>query len=246
VQVLVTRPSEDAAPLVDALRERGHDPVLSPLLDIRFEDATAPDLADVQALLFTSANGVRAFARRSDRRDLPALCVGDATARTAQAHGFPRVTTAEGDSAALAATARHALDPTAGALFHAAGTVTAGDLKQRLDAAGFTVRRAALYRAEPATALAAPARAALQAGSLDAALFFSPRTARTFATLARTAQVADACADVTAVCLSPAVADAAAALPWRDVRTAARPETAALLRTLDELAGPSAPAPGEA
>jgi hypothetical protein len=42
------------------------------------------------------------------------------------------------------------------------------------------------------------------------------------------------------------VADAVRELPWRDVHTAERPERAAMLRALDDLAGTSAPAPDEA
>ena len=85
----------------------------------------------------------------------------------------------------------------------------------------------------------------IRTGRLDAVLFFSPRTAKTFVTLAHAADIADACRGVRAVCLSPAVANAAQALPWRDVHTAERPERSALLRTLDDLAGAAAPAPDQ-
>jgi uroporphyrinogen-III synthase len=246
LKILVTRPPEDAEPLVRELQARGHTAVLSPLLHIRVDTSARVDLNGVQAVLFTSANGVRAFAQVCARRDVAVLAVGPSTAEAARAAGFAEVETAGGDSGALADLAIRTRDPAGGALFHAAGSVTAGDLKQHLEAAGFAVQRQALYAAEPAPSLSPAALSALHAGEVDAALFFSPRTAATFVKLARTANLTDPCGRVMAVCLSPAVANAVSALPWRDVRTAERPDRAALLRTLDDMAGPSAPAPGEA
>jgi len=73
-KILITRPEEDAKPLADALAERGIASVIEPLLAIRtLPETAAPlaeDLAGVQAILFTSANGVRAFAELSHRRDI--------------------------------------------------------------------------------------------------------------------------------------------------------------------------------
>jgi len=66
VKALVTRPAEDAASLIAALAARGVEPVLEPLardpLCRGRRARLAPLLHGVQALLFTSANGVRAFA----------------------------------------------------------------------------------------------------------------------------------------------------------------------------------------
>src|SRR5690606_24941261 len=103
------------------------------------------------------------------------------------------------------------------------------DLAGVLGAAGFTVRRAVLYHAETADSLPGAARAALTAGTVGAALFFSPRTAQSFVSLAGQAGVADDCRAVTAICLSGAVADAAADVDWAETRIAARPDLDALL-----------------
>ena len=84
MRVLVTRPKDDAAPLMTELKARGIDAVLAPLLTINFFDGSLLDLSGVQALLMSSANGVRAFAGRSGNRALPLVAVGDATARVAK------------------------------------------------------------------------------------------------------------------------------------------------------------------
>ena len=72
------------------------------------------------------------------------------------------------------------LAPGDGALYQAAASRLAGDLKGALEAAGFTLRRAVLYDATPVADLGAALRRALASGGLDAASFFSPRSAETF------------------------------------------------------------------
>ncbi|MGH7008604.1 MAG: uroporphyrinogen-III synthase [Stellaceae bacterium] len=233
----MTRPREDAAGLTAALLTRGIEPLLEPLLSIELardaQAVLAAALPGAQAALFTSANGVRAFARISSRRDLPAFAVGDATARAAQAADFARIESASGDVHALAALAARRLDPAAGALIHAAASAVAGDLAGELARAGFTVRRLRLYEAVAATCLTVESHEAIAAGAVSTAIFFSPRTAETFVTLARAAGLQDRAASIAAVVLSPAVAAALGPLTWRRIDMAAAPNEPALLTALD-------------
>lgn len=230
--MLVTRPEADARLLSGRLEALGAEPVMAPLLTVVQRPGATADLDGVQALLATSANGVRALAATTSRRDLPLYAVGEATASAAIEQGFATVVGAAGDVDSLAALAAAALDPAAGALLHVAGTALAGDLAGALGDAGFEVRRAVLYEARAPEELPAAAAAALTMGSLDAVLLFSPRTARTFVTLVAAAGLAARCADIDALCLSPAVAEAAAGLPWRRYRVAAAPDQEALLALL--------------
>lgn len=250
MKALVTRPQEDAAPLAQALVERGIAPVIAPMLSIvpipdgvrRCADA----LAGAQAILVTSANGARLLATASARRELPVFAVGDASAAAARLAGFRSVMSAEGDVEDLAALAVSRLAPQAGALVHAAGSSVAGDLAGTLGAQGFTVRRVALYDAVPVASLDDGAVAALARGEVSLALFFSPRTARRFVELvAPRAELAEACRGVTALALSRAVDAALSALPWADRRVAAAPSQEALLRALDHLLAGRATAPSD-
>jgi uroporphyrinogen-III synthase len=86
--ILVTRPRSESEVFALTLAMRGHDAVQAPLLDIVPDETASVDLDGVQALLFTSINGVRSFARVSTARDVPAYCVGDATAQAARDMGF--------------------------------------------------------------------------------------------------------------------------------------------------------------
>lgn len=237
MKALVTRPEEDAAPLARALAERGIEALLAPMLVIAPVPEVAKRLADAligaQALLFTSANGARIFAQASARRELPVLAVGDATGAAARLADFRSVTSAGGDVADLAALAAARLAPKHGALVHVAGSVIAGDLANRLEAQGFTVRRAVIYEARPARVLAPEVAAALAERAVELALFFSPRTAAAFVRLAADARLAPACRAMTALALSPAVAEALGALAWRRVLVARAPTQLDLLAALD-------------
>jgi uroporphyrinogen-III synthase len=232
MRILITRPIEDARPLADALEERGIEVLIEPLLEIRHLEDAEIDLDGVQALLFTSANGVRAFAALSPRRELKVFTVGDGSADAARQAGFPNVESAKGDVEALAALVVDRLKAADGVLFHAAGTVTAGDLKTRLEGLGYQVRRAQLYEAKIATALSTETRANLTLGGIDAVLLFSPRTAATFADLWQAAG-SPSLARVHGLCLSAAVAREIGSLGWAGIEIADRPDLPSMLALVD-------------
>src|SRR5882724_2482864 len=252
IQALITRPEEDAATLAEALRQRGVGVAIEPLLSIRTLPGVAIDLDGVQALLFTSSNGVRAFAELSQRRDLPCFTVGDATAAAARSAGFARVESAGGDVRDLARLVSEKLQPAGGLLFHAAASAVAGDLAAAVEGAGFGLRRAVLYEAKPAEQLADETLRRLADGAIDWVLFFSPRTAQTFVKLIEAAPVAErlrlagGIAKTEALCLSPAVADAVQTLAWRSVLSALRPDLPGMLQLVDATLAESAPSPAKA
>jgi uroporphyrinogen-III synthase len=235
--VLITRPEPEANELAERLAARGYATLIEPLLEIRLlMDGRPLDFAGVQAILISSANGVRALDARlaaSDKaRALPLFAVGPASAEAATAAGFLGVEAANGDVGALAALVGRRCTPSQGRLVHVAGSVVAGDLAGRLAAQGFTVDRVTLYEAVPARTLSPSATRALKAGTIDQMLFFSPRTAETFVRLIEEAGLGAALGRATALCLSDAVATVAGRLSWGAIRIAARPEEEALLETL--------------
>ncbi|MEX2450275.1 MAG: uroporphyrinogen-III synthase [Rhodospirillales bacterium] len=232
-RVLITRPQDDAAPLAERLAALGFESLIDPLLVIEITEGPALDLDGVQAILMTSANGARALARRTRDRTLPVFAVGDASAEISRALGFERVESAGGDVAALAERVKQRLSPRNGALVHVKGTRVAGDLAGDLESAGFSVRREVLYAAHPADRLSAHTIESLKVGRLDAVLLYSPRTAATFTALVQAAGLGESCKPMTAFCLSLAVAEAAAEVPFMDMRVASVPNQDALLEAIE-------------
>lgn len=230
MRVLVTRPLKDGAETARQLMAMGHDALLAPLLTVRIHTGQELALAGVQAVLATSANGVRALAARTPLRDIPIFAVGPQTAEAARQAGFIRVRSADGDAAALADAVPDWVRPDAGALLHAAGEEGSGWLAPTLTGRGFQVRRELLYRVDAAAGLPPSAIHAFEQGAVGAALFFSPRSARVFADCVARAGLS--MAGVIAVCISAGTASALADLAFAEVRVAHAPNQAALLDCL--------------
>ena len=133
MRALVTRPRDDAAEISEALSTRGFEVVTAPMLIIESTGAV-PDLDGAQAVMFTSANGARAFATATPERDIPVFTVGDATAKCALSLGFGRVESAGADSLALVRLVGATLDPAAGAVVHGCGEAVVGDPAGLLEA----------------------------------------------------------------------------------------------------------------
>lgn len=228
LRVAITRALPDAEATAARVRRAGATPVVAPLLTI-VPLACEANVGDAQALLFTSAAGVRSFSDVSGAHAKPVFTVGDATAEAARAAGFDNVRSADGDVGALAALVVGALDPKAGKLIHISGEHVAGDLVAALATVGFETERRVSYSARAATEMPAPLL-----HPLDVVLFHSARAAETFVRLgAPNAQ------QLTAACMSEAVASAASAARWGRIVVAAAPREDALLRAALASASPA-------
>jgi uroporphyrinogen-III synthase len=228
MRVLITRPREDSQALASLLASAGHQSLAAPLLEARWFDGPPLALDGVAAILATSANGIRALVRRTPRRDIPVFAVGPQTASEARAAGFARVENADGDANTLAAAVPRWTRPDAGVLLHVCSVESLGGVAEGLRQHGYDVQREILYAVDALSLSGAAVNALLQ-GAIDAALFFSPRSASVFVEAAASLPLCD----VKALCISPATA---AALPpglFEEIRIAARPNQNSLLSLLD-------------
>ena len=230
--VLVTRPDPDGADLAADLFAMGYTPLQAPLMRIDFHDQPL-DLSGLQALAFTSANGVRAFCQCTGHRGLPVFAVGDATARLATKMGFERVTAAGGDVDHLAGLIIKSAVPLSGAIFHSTGSHVAGDLAGQLAKAGFTVVSKKLYTATKVDQLADKAKRALSTGEVKAVLLFSPRTAALLHDMVHRDRLEGGLHQTVAICMSQNVATAIKSLPFRSVHVSSAPTKAAVLEALE-------------
>lgn len=200
MRLLVTRPMLDAVPLAEALATRGHDVLISPLIELSASQATLPPVETIGGLALTSANGVRALvaacptaAVLATWQALPAFAVGPQTADCLAAHDWQHIRTAGGDVDKLAAliaahwaagrsddkSDHHAAEKP---ILHIAGRDRAGDLAAALTAANVANQRVVLYRADAATDFTTAARAALTDDNepVDGVLVYSARSAAIF------------------------------------------------------------------
>jgi uroporphyrinogen-III synthase len=220
--ILITRPEPGAAESARAVAALGWDAVLAPALILTALPFKPP--ANSQAIIITS--------RALPPAKLPVIAVGEASAAEARTRGFADVRAAAGDAQALAALIGATLKPEAGTLCLAVGEGYALDLAAALRAKGFRVLRRVVYAARPSAALPAEARQAIREGRVHATLFTSPRAAQEAMRLLRDAGLEKAVQKIIAIALSPRIAARLAALPWQEIRTASRPDHAALLACL--------------
>jgi uroporphyrinogen-III synthase len=230
MRLLVTRPEPDAERTAAALRARGHEVLISPLLRIEpLPDARIPP-GSFAALLVTSANvapAIAAHARFAQLRSLPVFAVGDRSAEAMRATGFADVTSAQGDVGDLTALAASRIAPRA-ALLYLAGADRSGDLAGALAGRGFAVSTVVIYRAAPVAALSPIAATAIEV--IDGVLHFSRRSAEMYLKAARAGGVYDdAVRPMIHFCMSAHVAEPLIRAGATDIRVAREPSETMLL-----------------
>ncbi|WP_193187696.1 uroporphyrinogen-III synthase [Nisaea sediminum] len=235
MRVLITRAVEDAEALAGDLVTVGIESVLAPMLSCDFLDPRPDPALRPAAFIVTSRNGAEALARYTRDRSLPVYAVGDATAERLRRLGFETVESAAGDAAALVDLIARRMEPNDGPLVFLSAEEVAGDIDGTLRERGYDLRRIVAYRSVPVTGFPRETETALREGKLDGALFFSSKTGRTFVSLVERAGLASCCHDLTAFCLSEAVADSVSELPWGSVRVAERPTKTDLLGLITAL-----------
>lgn len=231
MQLIVTRPEPDASRTAQALLALGHEPILSPMLEIALDTAAVLPNGAMQAVLATSSNAVRALASHRDRArflELPFLAVGDRTALQAKRAGFSKARSAGGAVPDLATLVSDELDPAGGPLLYATGDVQSHDLGGILAGGGFEVRSAVLYRAHARSRLAEAAADAFRRGTADGVLLYSRRSADAFALALAAEGLAPLPERVTCYCLSPGIAAALPAVSTGPILVAARPDQISL------------------
>jgi uroporphyrinogen-III synthase len=202
--------------------------MLAPVMAVRTRPLKPPGRP--QAVVVTSGNAIAALP--ASLHSVPLLAVGDATAERATAAGFQDVHSAGRDAAALAQLACRMCKQAGGPLLLASGERQGLALAAELRTYGFRVERRVAYATRAAEALPAEARAALASGTIRAALFFSPQSARVFVTILQRDMPASSVRGIEALTISHTTEAALKALPWLRVRVASHPNQEELLKLL--------------
>jgi uroporphyrinogen-III synthase len=229
MRVVLTRPQDDSERTAAALRAKGHDVLIAPLL--RVEPVEIKLTTAWGGVVITSANAVVAIAS-SPAHDglikLPLYAVGKRTADAAHEAGFTDIVTAGGDVRDLLRNivARRADDK--GPLLYLAGEDRSGDLIGDLAVRGIAAEMAVVYRA--ALVPFSPVLIkALKAGETDAVLHFSKRSAESYLAGAGAAQVTAQALAIGHFCLSAQIAAPLEAAGAPHIAVAKRPDEAAMI-----------------
>lgn len=232
MRLIVTRPQADGERTAGALRARGHQALIAPLM--RVEPIAADFAGTWSAVVITSANAPVAISSDPGRAaicKLPLYAVGRRSAEAARQAGFADVTSAGGDVhdlVRLLVARRTGTAP----LLYLAGEDRAVDLISELAARGLTAEMRIIYRA--VTAHYPPQLvAAIKAGTVDGVLHFSRRSAENYLVGARHAGLADEALTLRHYCLSAAIAELLIRAGAAHVAVARRPEEATLIELVE-------------
>ena len=235
MRILVTRPQPGNMQTAIVLKERGHEPIMAPLLQIEILAEADPDAGPWTAILLTSANallGVVGLKLRDGWRDIPIFAVGDRTAKAARAQGFTDVASANGNVNDLADLVAARLKPPA-RLLYLTGQERSGDLPGALRAKDFIVDVVVVYRMLAARDLPAPVVTAIKNG-VDGVLHFSRHSAAVFVRAVGDAGLLQvALTRPIHYCLSDQVAEPLRQAGAAKIRIALRPDEDALLELCD-------------
>lgn len=244
--ILVTRPAPDNEKTAAALQARGYDTLLSPMMHYEAIPFHDEDDAAYDGVVITSANAIRAIEGHPSRKHLfglRAFAVGEHSAEAARAAGFKDVISARAGAQALsdlivrnAATGQLKKGAT---LCYLAGADLAHDLAADLGARGFTVVTHTTYRMVPVTGFPAGISDAFRAGSIQAVLHYSRRSARAFLDTARVDGVEISALALPQCCISDAVAGILREAGAMQVAAARTPDEAAMIDALDRTLKPS-------
>lgn len=230
MRVLITRPEPGAIAFADRLVKLGHHVVSEPILFVS-QVEHSPDLpSDLAAIVFTSANAVRCFGGECAK--VPVFVPGAATASVAEEHGWTDLRVAGGNATSLLMVIRKTLEVGCGTILHLMGRDIAVDVRRELTSRGYTVEARMVYQATPPPIFPARAARQLASGEIDAALFFSARTAIVFGLLL-TPEIRTSLKRVRALALSKRIASELPENAFASVEVAERPDSDAMLELLE-------------
>jgi uroporphyrinogen-III synthase len=208
--VLVTRPAPDNETTAAALRERGFEPMLAPMLVFQALPFQIETSRDFRGLIVTSTNALRAVAAHPLTRlqGLPTFVVGARTEHAARQAGFRDVRTAEGDAASLrelivaSAPERRGVPP----LLYLSATDVSRDLGGELGLRGINIVAVPVYRMARLDDFTDTVRAAFARQTIEAVLHYSRRSALAFIAATRRSGLEISALALPQLCLSETIA----------------------------------------
>jgi uroporphyrinogen-III synthase len=231
MRVLVTRPLPDGERTAAALRAKGHDVMLTPLMQVR--PMSAEFAGNWSAVIITSANALRVLtaAQLAPLLKLPLYAVGERSAEAARSAGFRDVRSAQGDATALVRLIGERYANESAPHLYLAGVARAADIAGALAGKGIKVTTVEVYRTMT-TGYPPELMTAIEQDRLDAVLHFSRRSADNFVLGAKAAGVAAKALALKQLCLSAQVAEPLTLAAAQNVVIARRPDEASLLALL--------------
>ncbi len=228
MKIILTRPYNDSVSLKKRIeKETDHKCVISPLLEIEYLEREI-NIPKNFNIIFTSSNGVVAFANLTDERDHNVITVGATSKKVAEDLGFKNISSATHNRSkisgevALVNFIKSNYNPSekfnAKHFIHISAEVTKGNLEKLLLKNGFSYQKEILYKAHKKS-LSQEVLKLINSGEKIIILFFSERTAKIFVRqmLEMEENSFAGFSNIIAVCFSRNIADAISDMDFAEV-----------------------------
>lgn len=235
-RLLITRPQADAETLAEKLEPLGHNCLLEPMLTIHQTTCALDKLDEYlkpkpQAVIVTSKHALELFKSVEKFADIPTFASGARTGEYAEKIGMKKVTVTGEKVSELADYAATNLSPENGALLYFSGEHITTDLQSVLPE--FKVKRLITYSAELTSSFSAETAKALQEGKIDGVVLFTQRSADAFKRCLKKSLKRIKLKEVTAYCLSDAVANTLKAEGFKEIISAKKPTEDGMVALID-------------
>ena len=231
-QVLITRPEVDADETAEILKQRGYDSFKESFLDVIYDDIEFPDLEKFDAVIFTSCQGVRAFCKNTNKRDISVYTVGDRTAEEASKNNFQNIQSAAGDLKDLIGLLEQVGQNKS--LFYCRGREVSTSIVELLPY--MNIEEVISYHTEKKQQISDDCVQLLLKASFSHVLFYSKRTAESFVDAIQAHPQKTALLDglkaAKALCLGSSMVEYLSVLPWNSVEVADQPHQESLMALL--------------
>lgn len=229
--IVVTRAEPGASETAATLTGFGLEVIKTPALRIETHPLQADwPPSEGEFVIFTSANGVHAYIEAGWSTDHFAVCVGPATTAAAADAGFENLMNTDGNADHLVEGILDSFDPATTPFVHYANDAAAGDVCNKLTAAGYHARFVPLYGAVPIDWSEVGALLSVGLGEQSAILVHSAKAAKVVNDWLNEGQIA------TESLLLVAISERAAAplnhRAWHCVQTAEHPNEMKLIEAL--------------
>lgn len=227
--VLITRPIDEATPTAEKLEALGHRVVIAPMLKVEPVSFEIPD--DGRSIIITSKNGARMGLVNIGNKGRPIFAVGEKTADEARKLGFTNVTVGPGTARQMIPMLLECGLAEKRKYTYLCGNNLSYNISDVLSGEGIDAENTVTYQTRGQRGLSMGVQEALDAGEVDIALFYSPRTATIFEEVVADYGRSDWLRKMDALCLSTRVAENLLG-PWRSKEYAVIPTEKAMFSML--------------
>lgn len=238
MHVLITRPKDESINLEIKLKDYGFKVHKLPIIEITtiFENKTQIEeelSKKIRFAIITSPSGAKALVKLTNLRDFEILTIGDKTGSILKENGFLNVKIIKKTAENLAKHIVENFTPNDKKIIYFSGSNISFDIIKYLELHKFNASEIIIYNSEKL--LNIDLKFSLIAKQLDAALFFSARTAQIFVDEVITNGIESELVNCTAVCLSNNIAKTLNKIKWKNIITSNQVTEDSLLNKVLEI-----------